>query len=240
MGLKHAASVFRRPPKGVSEGMDKVRVLVADSQGLVREGICALLKSCEDIEVVGEAGDGNDTIAAVDREDPEVVLLESALPVMDGAAVARRLRKENKKTRILFLGESADKDSVMRAIKSGGDGYVLKAASAVDLLSAIRIVHRGGYFLPPSLAKKLVEEYLSVGKGSRPNSYDRLSDREKEVLKLVAEGRNNREIAQLLSFPAEEIRRDRARLMKKLDIHRPAEVVRYALQKHLVKFEDVS
>ncbi len=220
--------------------MDKVKVLVADRQGLVREGICALLKSCEKIEVVGETNNGNDTVDAAERDNPEIILLDAALPVMDGPGVARRIRKGNKKTKILFMGENADKECVIRAIKAGGDGYILKGASAKELLSAIMVVHKGGYFLYPSLAKKLVEEYLSVGKRYEPDLYDRLSDGEKDVLKLVAEGRCNREIAQLLKLSTEEVKRDRAGLMKKLDIHRQTEVVRFALQKHLVKIEDVN
>jgi DNA-binding NarL/FixJ family response regulator len=220
--------------------MEKVRVLVADRQGLVREGICALLKTCEDIEVVGETTNGRDTIEAVDRDDPEIILVDTALPVMDGVSVTRRIRKGNKTTKVLFLGEGTDRESIMRAIKAGGNGYILKGATAAELLSAIMIIHKGGYFLYPPVAKRLVEEYLSVGKGPAANSYDRLSDGEKDVLKLVAEGRRGQEIAQLLKISPEEVKRDRANLMKKLDIHSQTEVLRYAFQKHLVKMEDVS
>jgi DNA-binding NarL/FixJ family response regulator len=220
--------------------MEKVRVLVADRQNLVREGICALLKTCEDIEIVGETTNGRDTIEAVDRDDPEIVLVDTALPVMDGVSVTRRIRRGNKTTKVLFLGESADRESIMRAIKAGGNGYILKGATAAELLSAIMIIHKGGYFLYPPVAKRLVEEYLSVGKGPGANSYDRLNDGEKEVLKLVAEGRRGQEIAHLLKISPEEVKRDRANLMKKLDIHSQTEVLRYAFQKHLVKMEDVS
>jgi two-component system response regulator NreC len=219
--------------------MEKVRVLVADGQGLVREGLCALLKTSEDIEVVGETSDGNETVEAVEREDPEIILLDTALPVMDGASVTRRIRKGNKGTKVLFLGESADKDSVIRAVRAEGNGYILKGATAAELLSAIMIIHNGGYFLYPPVARKVVDEYLSVGKGPQPNAFDRLSDEEKEVLRLVAEGRRGREIAQLLKLSPAEVKRDRAKLMKKLDVHSQGEVVRYALQRHLVKSEDV-
>jgi two-component system response regulator NreC len=220
--------------------MEKVRVLVADRQGLVREGISALLKNCEDIEVVGETTNGSETVEAVDRDNPEIILVDTALPVMDGASVTRRIRKGNKGTKILFLGESADKGCILRAIKAGGDGYILKGASAAELHSAIMIIHKGGFFLYPSVAKRVVEEYLSVGKGARANPYDRLSDGEKDVLKLIAEGRHGLEIAGLLSISPEEVKRDRANLMKKLAIHTQTEVVRYALQNHLISMEDVS
>ncbi len=220
--------------------MEKIRVLVAEKHALVREGICALLKTCESIEVVGEATNGKEVLEMVDGENPDIVLLDTALPPVDGISVARQIRKGNKKTKVLFLSESADKERIIRGIEAGGDGYILNEATAAELLSAIMTVYKGGYFLYPSVAKRVVEEYLSVGKGPKLNSYDRLSDREREVLKLLAEGHRGQQIAQLLNISLGAVQRHRANLMKKLDIHSQTEVVRYALQKHLIKMEGTS
>lgn len=217
--------------------MERVRVVVADRQALVGGGICALLKTCEDIEVVGEATNGKETLEIIARENPDIVLVDTALPIIDGASVTRQIRKGNKKTKVLFLSESEDKECIIRGIKAGGDGYILKGATLADLLSAIMTVHQGGYFLYPSVAKKVVEEYLRVGKGAEFNSYDRLSDREKEVLKLIAEGRHSQQIAEILGISLSVVQRHRANLMKKLNIHSQADVVKYAIQKHLIKVE---
>ncbi|RJQ39593.1 MAG: DNA-binding response regulator [Dehalococcoidia bacterium] len=219
--------------------MERLRVLVADKHGLVREGICALLQTCQDIEVVGEATNGQEALEALAREEPDVMLADVTLPVIDGASLARRLRSENKKTRVLLLGESADRECIIRGIKAGGDGYILKGATARELLSAIMTVHRGGYFLYPSVAKKVVEEYLSVEKGAAgTNAYDRLSDREKEVLRLVAEGRRRQQIARILDLSPETVQRQRANLMKKLSVHSQADLVKYALRNGIINIED--
>ena len=215
--------------------MEKVRVLVADKQGLVREGVCALLKTCESIEVVGEATNDKEVLEIIARENPDIVLLDTALPCIDGVSVPRRIRKENPKTRILFLSESEDKECIMRGIKAGGDGYILKKATAADLFSAIMTVHKGGYFLYPSVAKGVVEEYLNVGKSREPNPYDRLSNREREVLKLIAEGCRSRQIAQILEISLKTVHKHRANLMRKLDVHSQGEVIKYAIQKQLIK-----
>lgn len=217
--------------------MEKIRVLVAGKQTLVRKGICALLESCENIEVAGEAANGNELVTMIDKESPDVVLMDTTLPVADSASMTRRTRKEGKKPRILFLSENEDKESIMRGIKAGSNGYILKEATPADLLSAIVAVHSGGYFLYPSVAKRVVEEYISVGKGRESNSYDQLSNREKEVLKLIAEGRRSQQIAQILDVSPMTVQRHRANLMRKLDIHNQTEVVKYAIRKHLIEME---
>lgn len=217
--------------------MEKVRVLVADGQALVREGICALLRTCENVEVVGEAINDKEVLEMIARENPDILLLDTALPPVDGASITRQIRKKNKKTRVLFLSESEDKECIIRGIKAGGDGYILKRATAADLFTAIMTVHKGGYFLYPSVAKRMVEEYLSMGKGPKLNSYDRLSDREKEVLKLIADGHHSQQIAQILEISPKTVQGHRANLMKKLDIHSQTEVVKYAIQKHLIKMK---
>lgn len=217
--------------------MEKVRVVVADKQALVREGIGALLRTCEDIEVVCEVTNGKEVLEAIARENPDIVLIDTTLPLMDGASVTRRIRKEDKKTKVLFLGESEDTECIIRGIKAGGDGYILKDATAADLLSAIITVHQGGYFLYPSVAKRVVEAYLSVGKRHMLNPYDRLSQREKEVLKLIAEGYRTKQIAEILGIALGSAQKHRANLMKKLNIHSQTEVVKYAIQKRLIKME---
>lgn len=217
--------------------MTKVRVLVADKHGLVREGICALLRACEEIEVVGEANNGQEALAMIGTETPDVALIDIGLPVIDGASLTRRIHNENGTTKVVFLGDTADRGTIIRGIKAGGEGYILKGATGQDLLSAIMTVHKGGYFLYPPVAKQMVEEFLSAGKAPETDDYDRLSDQEKEVLKLVADGRSRHQIAEILNEPPEKIQRHRANLMKKLGIHSQAALVNYALRKRIISLE---
>lgn len=217
--------------------MEKIRVLVADKQALVREGICALLKTCGNMELVGEATNSTEVLEMIAKENPDVVLLDTALPPVDGASVAWQIRKENKRTKVLLLGESEDKDSIVRGIKAGSDGYILKRGTAGDLFFAIMTIHKGNCYLYPSVATKVVEEYLGVGKGPKLDSYDRLSEREKEVLKLIAEGRRSRQIAQILNISPKTVQGHRTSLMRKLGIHSQSEVIKYAIRRHVIDME---
>lgn len=218
--------------------MAKLKVLVADKHGLVREGLCALLRACGEIEVVGEANDGAEALVMIGTETPDVALVNINLPVIDGASLTRRIRHQNHATRVVFLGDNADRESIVRGIKAGGDGYILRGATGQDLVSAIITVHKGGYFLYPPVAKQMVAEFLSVGKPVAASGYDRLNDREKEVLKLTAEGIRRNQIAGLLGLAPEGVQRQRANLMKKLGIHNQAGLVKYALQKHLIDLDE--
>ncbi len=219
--------------------MVKVRILVADGQTLFREGVCALLKIREDMEVVGEATNGKETIEKVREQTPDVVLIDIAMPVMDGAEVTHRIRKDNSEIKVLLLTQYEDRERVLSGLKAGANGYIPKRAASSDLVSAILAVYRGGYFLYPSVAKTMVNDYLQLIRHPKsPDPYERLTHREKEVLKLMAEGSKSGEIANLLNIAVKTTLGHRTSMMRKLGIHNRTELVKYAIRKHLVSLDD--
>ena len=216
--------------------MDKIRVLVADEETLFREGVCALLGSCDDIEIVGEASDGKQTIETVRERTPDVVLMNIVMPIMDGAEVTYRIRKENGNVKVLLLTEYEDTDRILSGLQSGANGYISKQATGSDLVSAIRSVHLGGCFLYPSIAKTMVKDYFQrIKHPGNPDPYYRLTHKEKEVLKLMAEGHKSGEIAGILNMAIATVLRHRTNIMRKLDIHNRTELIKYAIHKGLVK-----
>ena len=219
--------------------MVKVRVLVADGQTLFREGVCALLKIHKDIEIVGEATNGKETIEMAREQMPDVVLIDIAMSIMDGAEVTHCIHKENSDIKVLLLTQYEDKERVLSGLKAGADGYIPKRAAASDLVSAILTVYRGDYFLYPSVAKTMVNDYLQlIRHPESPDPYDRLTHREKEVLKLLAEGRKSGEIANLLDMAVKTVLGHRTSMMRKLGIHNRTELVKCAIRKHLVSIDD--
>lgn len=217
--------------------MAKIRVLVVDDHAILRDGIHALLALHDDIEVVGEAADGREAIEKARQLAPDVVLIDIVMPLMDGLEACRRIRKENPKTRILVLTQYDNKEYVSSAVKAGAAGCISKRAVASELVSAIRVVHGGDYFLYPSIAKMLVEDYLQRMGEAEEDTYDRLTAREREVLKLVAEGHTNRGIAELLLISVKTVVGHRTSLMEKLDIHNRTELVKYAIRKGLTSVD---
>ena len=219
--------------------MDKVRVLVADEEALFREGVCALLKTYKNIEIVGEATNGKETVERVREQVPDIVLMNITMLVMDGAEVIRRIRKENSKIKVLFLTQYEGRDRVLSGLQAGANGYIPKRATASDLVSAILAVYRGGYFLYPSVAKTMVNDYLQLIRHPRnPDHYDQLTHKENEVLKLIAEGRKSGEIANLLNIAVVTVLGHRTSVMRKLGIHTRTELIKYAIRKHLVDPDD--
>ena len=213
--------------------MAKIRVLIADDHALMREGIRALLALHDDIEVVGEAADGREAVDKAHELEPDVVLMDIAMPIMDGLEASRRILKERPDTRILVLSQHVDREYVLSSIKAGATGFVSKKAVASELVAAINAVYRGDSVLHPSIAGVLIDDYRQRTRGET-DSYERLTPREREVLKLVAEGRSNREIADLLVLSAKTVLGHRMRLMEKLDIHNRAELIKYAIRKGLI------
>ncbi len=219
--------------------MDKIRVLVADEQRLFREGVCALLRCSEDIEVVGEATNGKEALEMVREQTPEVVLMNIAMPIMDGAEVIHRIRKGRNDIKVLLLTQYEDRDRILSGLKAGANGYIPKRATASDLVSAILTVYRGGCFLYPSIAKTMVDDYFQrIRQPGSLDPYDQLTHREREVLKLMAEGHKSGEIAELLNMAVKTVLGHRANMMRKLSIHNRTELIKYAIRKHLVSLED--
>lgn len=213
--------------------MAKIRVLLVDDHAILRDGIRALLTLYDDIEVVGEAADGRAAIDMVRQLSPDVVLMDIAMPVLDGLEATRRILKENPGVKILVLTQHDNKEYVLSSIKAGATGCLPKKAVASELVSAIRVIQRGDSYLYPSVASVLVGEYLYLHKEEQ-DPYNSLTNREREVLKLIADGRTSREIADLLYISVKTVLGHRTKIMEKLDIHNRTELIKYAIRKGLI------
>lgn len=213
-----------------------IRVLVADDHPIVREGIVSLLRGEQDLDVVGEAGDGKETVELVERLRPDVLILDVSMPRLNGITAAWQIGRTTSEVRIIILTVHADQAYVTQALAAGVRGYVLKQAVTAELAKAIRMVQSGEIFLSPEISSSLTSE--TVGKPAVRESdapVDELTLREVEVLQLIAEGCSNKEIAQLLAVSVKTIETHRSRLMAKLNIHETAGLVRYAIRKRIVQ-----
>jgi DNA-binding NarL/FixJ family response regulator len=214
--------------------VDTVKVLVAGKNRLVNDGICAILKTQKSIDVVGVVTSIDSIVEAMKKKIPDVLLIDIAMTHSDDASVIRSIRNENDSIKVLLISENEDRDCILGGIKAGCNGYLPKRASSSDLVTAILAVHGGGYFLFPSIAKTMVSEYLRIKQGQNPEPYDRLSDREKEVLRLLAEGYKAQQIAELLNITLKTVIGHKTRIMAKLHIHNRTELIKYAIRKHLI------
>ena len=215
--------------------MAKIRVLVTDDHAIVRDGICALLALTADIEAVGEAANGRDALDMVTRLAPDIVLMDIVMPVMDGLEATRRIHKKSPETKVIVLTQYEDREYVLPVIEAGASGFVSKAAASSELVSAIRSVYQGDSFLSPSIAKLLVDHYRQTARLEKRNgSSEQLTDREREILKLLAEGHSTHEIAQMLVISPKTVERHKTNLMAKLDVHSRLDLFKYALRKGIV------
>lgn len=202
---------------------------------MMREGISSLLTAAGDIEVVGEAANGSEALKMVQKLAPDVVLLDITMPIVDGLEATRKMRREFPGTKVLALSEHEDKEYVFLILDAGASGFISKAGTSPELTTAIRSVHKGDSFLSPSIARLLVEDYQrGTGRRAAQDPYQQLTDREREILKLVAEGYTTQEIAEMLTLSPKTVDGHRTNLMDKLDIHGRIELVKYALRKGII------
>jgi DNA-binding NarL/FixJ family response regulator len=214
-----------------------IRVLVADDHTLVRDGVRALLAGAGDITVVAEAGDGRDAIDKAAATRPDVVLLDIAMPGLGGLESVPELRRAVPNARIIILTQYAQPEYVRRFLHLGVAGYVLKKAATAELIAAIRAVHRGGLVVDPAVAADVLAD---VGRGraqTTADPYDSLTDRERQVLKLVAEGRSNKEVAAFLDISVKTAMSHREHVMQKLDLHNRTDLMRFAMRRGLIPEE---
>jgi two-component system response regulator NreC len=212
-----------------------LRVLLADDHSIVRRGMRALLETEESVEVVAEAADGLEALRLCEEHHPDLLILDVAMPRLNGIEVAARSQKMQPPPRAIMLSMHLDESYVMRAINAGARAYLLKDATDEDLLPAIRAVAAGKSFFSPAVSGVLAEEYMrQLQERGLTDSYDLLTDREREVLQLLAEGRSNKEVAVLLDIGLSTIETHRANLMQKLNLHSTAEIVLYAVRKRLI------
>src|SRR5882757_368593 len=207
-----------------------VRLLLADDHELVRQGLKALLER-EGFQVVGEASNGQEALRLVPDARPDVAVLDISMPILNGLDAARELQKSSRKTRSILLTRHDENQYVTEALRVGVRGYVLKNQAANDLVHAIQQVCRGEIYLSPSISSTVVEAFLS--KTALPT--DPLTSRERQILQLIGEGKSSKEIAALLGISIKTAESHRTRLMRKLDIHEVASLVRYAIRRGLVQ-----
>ena len=208
--------------------------MVVDDHAILRDGIRALLSLHDDIEIVGEASEGKEAIEKAQELIPDVLVMDIAMAGMDGLEATRRIRKKNPKVRVLVLTQHDNREYIVSAIKAGVAGYLPKRALGSDLVSAIRAVFKGNSFLYPSAATALIEDYLDQ---VEEEPYDQLTAREREILKLIADGNTGREIADMLFLSLKTVLGHRTRIMEKLDIHNRTELIKYAMRKGLVSMD---
>ncbi len=217
----------------------KIRVLLVDDHAVLRAGLRALINAESDMEVVGEAGNGEEAIARARDLRPDVVVMDIAMPRLNGLEATKKIVELGLPTKVLVLTMHSEEQYLTQVLQSGGMGYVLKRSADTELMEAIRTVYRGEAFLYPSATKLLVEDYLGrVRAGAERDSYDDLTEREREVLKLTVEGFSNQEIADKLIISPKTVDTYRARIMEKLNLHHRSELIKYALKRGLLKAQE--
>ena len=221
-----------------SERSEPIRVLLVDDHAILRQGVHALLAREPDILVVGEAGDGQEALDQMPELRPDVVIMDIVMPRMNGLEATRLLKERYPNVRTLILSMYDDQEYVVQIIQAGAAGYVLKRVVTEDLVRAIHEVHAGGSFLYPPIAATLIGDYLRITQGEQPaDQGEPLTAREREVLKLIAEGNTNIAIAERLGLSRKTVDTHRAHAMRKLDLHEVTEVVKYALRTGLITLD---
>ncbi len=216
----------------------KIRVLIVDDHAIVRAGLRLLLNSQPDIEVVGEAENGRESLARIQELKPDVVLMDISMPDMGGIEATQAIKESFPETRILALTMHEDARYFFQMLKGGALGYVLKGADPNELLSAIRAVYQDKAYILPDLARRLLDDYLKrLKEGEEQDSYSKLTTREKEVLKLIGEGFTSREIGEMLFISVNTVERHRTNIMDKLGMHNKSQLIKFAIRKGLVKLE---
>ena len=215
-----------------------IRIVIADDHHLIRQSIVSLLDQVEDIEVVGEAADGYETLKLIHRKKPDIVMVDIAMPLLNGIETTRRIQEMVIDTRVIILSMYSEEDVVRQALSSGAKGYLLKSSVFEELLIAIRSASKGKIYLSPSIAQTVLSEYLKSEPATEDMSLrERLVSREREILQLVVEGHTNQDMAHILSVSAKTVERHRASLMKKLEVRNLPDLIRIAL-KHRIVFPD--
>lgn len=215
--------------------MPKIRILIADDHTLFRNGICALLKDEQDMVVVGEAADGREAVRLAGQLKPHVVLMDIAMPLLNGLEATRQVKREHSEINVLVLTMYDHEEYFREMLEIGASGYIIKRAAATELVSAIRAVYNGEAVLSPAITRLLLEDYLSRDTHREENDPNALSSREREVLQLIAEGKTSREIAEILNLSVKTVQSHRTSLMQKLDLHDRGDLIKYAIQKKIIE-----
>ena len=215
--------------------MRKLRVLLADDHIVMRSGLRALLDRQSNLEVVGESENGRETVELAASLNPDVIVMDVGMPVLNGIEATKAIVHQHPATGVVILSMHADESYVMRALKAGARGYLLKDSAATDLMSAIQAISQGKSFFSPKVSRILAEDYVRVlkQKGAE-DSYDLLTSREREILQLLAEGKANKEVAASLNISPYTVETHRKHILEKLNLHNPAELILYAVRKGII------
>ena len=215
--------------------MSKIRILIVDDHAIVRAGIRLLLESQSDMKVVGEAQDGREAVQKAREFLPDVVLMDIAMAGINGLEATREVKREAPNTQVIAVTMHENEEYLFQILHAGASGYIVKGAPPSELFAAIRAVCQGQAYLPPSLTRDLLNDYIKVTK--EKEQYGGLTKRERQVLRLIAEGQTGREVAELLCLSPNTVERHRANIMAKLGLHNRTQLVKYAIHKGLVKVE---
>jgi two-component system, NarL family, response regulator NreC len=214
---------------------EKQHIVIAEDYTILREGVRALISSNPDFEVVGEAMDGHEAIRCVEKNKPHLVLMDLSMPRMNGMDAIREIRKRVPETKIVVLTVHKAEEYILAALKAGADGYVLKDATHDELIMALKSVLSGRRYISPGISEKVIEGYLDGRKTVKPQTaWETLTQREREILKLIAEGYRNKEIAEYLCISVKTVEKHRANLMEKLDLHNVQALTTFAIERGLV------
>ena len=215
--------------------MKKIRVLIADDHGIVRTGLRLQLEQNTDFEVVGEASDGREAVVMSEELSPDIVIMDIAMPNLNGIQATTQIVKKNPQTGVIILSMYSDETYLTRTLAAGAKGYLLKENAEVDLDRAVRLVAEGKPFFSPAIANTLLEDYMrQLQQRGLQDSYDLLTEREKEILQLLAEGKSNKDVATLLNLSQNTVETHRTRIMQKLGLHSTADIVLYAVRKRII------
>lgn len=213
----------------------KIRILLADDHTLLRNGISALLEAEQDIVIVGEASDGREAVRLAGQLKPNVVLMDIAMPLLNGLEATRQIKHEHPDINVLVLTMYDNEEYFREMLEVGASGYIIKRAAATELVTAIRAVSNGEAVLSPAITRLLLEDYLTHEARIERDDPNALSAREREVLQLIAEGKTSREIAEMLNLSVKTVQSHRSNLMQKLDLHDRGELIKYAIQKKIIE-----
>ena len=215
--------------------MKKIRILIADDHGVVRKGLRFLLASESTMEVVAEASNGREAIEQTEKHEPDIAILDIAMPLLSGTEAAAQITRRQPRTGVIILSMHSDEEFVLRALSCGAKGYLLKDSAEADLVRAVEAVAVGRPFFSPAITQMLLDDYMRrLQRSGSEDTYDLLTEREKEVLHLLAQGKTNKEAATIINVGVSTVETHRTNLMQKLNLHNTAEIVLYAVRKRLI------
>ena len=215
--------------------MRKIRILLADDHQLMRSGIRLMLERESDLTIVGEASDGREAVSLAKTLKPDAVVMDIGMPNLNGIEAAHQMRQENPEMAIVIVSMHSDESYVLRALKAGARGYLLKDSAEVDLIKAVHVVHGGKSFFSPAVSKVLLDDYVrKLKRSGTDDAYDLLTPREREILQLIAEGKSNKDIANLLDLSVYTVESHRSNLMEKLNLRGLPELILYAVRRGII------